>query len=68
MKRKGYDREGRQDGASRRIGRRRLLRGTGAAAAAAAVVGSVGTVGLARPASATELRRAKPAPLPIPGG
>ena len=60
--------EGRQYGVPLRIGRRRLLVGTGAAAAAAAVVGSVGTVGLVRPASATELRRAKPAPSPIPGG
>lgn len=68
MKMTGHDMEGRQYGAALRIGRRRLLRGTGAAAAAAAVVGSVGTVGLVRPASATELRRAKPAPLPIPGG
>jgi hypothetical protein len=60
--------EGRQYGEPLRIGRRRLLVGTGAAAAAAVVVGSVGTVGLVRPASATELRRAKPAPSPIPGG
>jgi hypothetical protein len=65
MKKRENDMEGRQYGAPRRIGRRRLLVGTGAAAA---VVGSVGAVGLARPASATELRRAKPAPSPIPGG
>lgn len=65
---RGNGMEGRQYGEPLRIGRRRLLVGTGAAAAAAAVVGSVGTVGLVRPASATELRRAKPAPSPIPGG
>jgi hypothetical protein len=65
MKRRENDMEGRQYGAPRRIGRRRLLVGTGAAAA---VVGSVGAVGRVKPASATELRRAKPAPLPIPGG
>jgi hypothetical protein len=65
MKRRGNGMEGRQDGAARRIGRRRLLVGTGAAAA---VVGAVGTVGRVKPAAATELRRAKPAPSPIPGG
>ncbi len=62
---KGHDREGRQYGAPRRIGRRLLLVGTGAAAA---IAGAVGAVGRVKPASATELRRAKPAPLPIPGG
>ena len=62
---RGYDREGHQDGAPRRIGRRRLLVGTGAAAA---VVGAIGAGGQVKPASATELRRGKPAPLPIPGG
>ena len=62
---RGYDREGHQDGAPRRIGRRLLLVGTGAAAA---VVGAIGAVGQVKPASATERRRAKPAPLPIPGG
>jgi hypothetical protein len=62
---RGNGMEGRQYGAPRRIGRRRLLVGTGAAAA---VVGSVGAVSRVKPASATELRRAKPAPLPIPGG
>jgi hypothetical protein len=62
---RGYDKEGHQDGAPRRIGRRLLLVGTGAAAA---VVGAIGAVGQVKPASATELRRAKPAPLPIPGG
>jgi hypothetical protein len=62
---RGYDKEGHQDGAPRRIGRRLLLVGTGAAAA---VVGAIGAVGQVKPASATEQRRAKPAPLPIPGG
>lgn len=57
--------EGCQYGTPRRIGRRLLLVGTGAAAA---IVGAVGAVGQVKPASATELRRAKPAPLPIPGG
>jgi len=60
--------ERRQYGAPLRFGRRRLLVGTGAAAAAAAVVGAVGTIGVARPASATALRQAKPVPSPIPGG
>jgi hypothetical protein len=62
---KGYGSQGHQDGAPRRIGRRRLLVGTGAAAA---VVGTVGAVGRVKPAAAMELRRAKPAPSPIPGG
>ena len=65
MQRRGHGREEPQDGAVRRIGRRRLLQGTGAAAT---VAGAVGTGGLASSASATALRRAKPAPLPIPGG
>jgi hypothetical protein len=65
MKSRGNDLEGRQDSAPRRIGRRRLLVGTGAAAA---VVGAVGAVGRVKLAAATELRRAKPAPSPIPGG
>ena len=65
MQRRGHGREEPQDGVVRRIGRRRLLQGTGAAAA---VAGAVGTGGLASSASATALRRAKPAPLPIPGG
>ena len=65
MQRRGHGREESQDGAVRRIGRRRLLQGTGAAAT---VAGAVGTGGLASSASATALRRAKPAPLPIPGG
>jgi hypothetical protein len=56
--------EGCQCGAPPRISRRQLLAGAGAAA----VVGSIGTVGLARPASGMELHRANPAPLPIPGG
>jgi hypothetical protein len=62
---RGHDMEGRQYGAPLRIGRRRLLVGTGAAAA---VVGAVGAVGVARPVAAMELRRALPAPSPIPGG
>ena len=65
---RGHGMERRQDGAPLRFGRRRLLVGTGAAAAAAAVVGAVGTMGVARPASATALRQAKPVPSPIPGG
>jgi len=63
---RGHGTERRQDGAPLRFGRRRLLVGTGAAAAA--VVGAVGTMGVARPASATALRQAKPVPSPIPGG
>lgn len=55
---------GPQYGTPFRIGRRRLLAGAGAAA----VVGSIGTVGLARSASARGLGRAMPAPAPIPGG
>lgn len=68
MQRRSNGREGPQDGVARQIGRRRLLRETGAAAAAATVIGAVGTVGLASPASAMALQRAKPAPSPIPGG
>jgi hypothetical protein len=55
--------DGRQYGSPRRIGRRRLLAGAGAAV----VVGAVGAFSLPRPVSAMELQRAKPAPLPIPG-
>jgi hypothetical protein len=65
MKRGENGMEGRQYSASRRFGRRRLLVETGAAAA---VFGAVGAVSRVQPAAATELRRAKPVPLPIPGG
>jgi len=54
----------RQHAAPFKLTRRQLLAGVGAAT----IAGSIGTVGLARKASAAELQRARPAPVPIPGG
>ena len=56
--------KGRQNGAPLPMTRRQLLAGVGAAT----ILGSLGSFGRARPASAMEVRRARPAPSPIPGG
>ena len=54
----------RQQAAPFKITRRQLMAGVGAATLA----GSIGTISRALPAAAVEMRRARPAPAPIPGG